>query len=529
MPDSRSNPEPHREFLPLDVLWQAIVDSSDDAIISKNLEGIVETWNRGAERIFGYGKDEMIGQPIMRLLPTDRKDEEVRILERLRRGERVDHYETVRMCKDRKLIDVSLTISPIRNEHGVVVGASHIARDVSPQKRAQEELARAHEALKRADRLKTEFISTLSHELRTPLAAITGWIQILEEKPTAEEAAEGLQIIKRNVRVQSQLIEDLLDISRIEAGKLTLDIQRIDLAAAVSGAIEALRPTADAKGIRLTSAFSSVEGIVMGDKARLQQVVWNLLSNAVKFTPKGGRIHVTLERINSHVEVTVADNGLGIAPEHIDQIFDRFTQIDGSTTRRFGGLGLGLSIVKHLVELHGGSVRALSQGVGHGAKFVVGLPLLTLHPEPTQMAAAQRAQAVGESTAEPKIAGIRILAVDDDVDSVMALRRMLERRGAEVRIAGSMDEALQAFVEFKPDVLLSDIGMPDHDGYELIGRVRVLPGGRSVAAVALTALARPEDRTRALRAGFQMHVAKPVEATELVALVRNLTALARGE
>jgi PAS domain S-box-containing protein len=516
------------QFLPLDLLWRAIVDSSDDAIISKNLDGIIQSWNRGAERIFGFTEREIVGQPMMRLLPADRKDEEVRILERLRKGERIDHYETVRMCKDGRLIDCSLTVSPIRNNSGDIVGASHIARDISAQKRALEQLAMAHQELKRADRMKSEFISTLSHELRTPLSAITGWIQILQDNPTPKEILEGVEIIKRNVRVQTQLIDDLLDMSRIEAGKLTLDIGRLDLAAVVSAAIDTVRPAADARMIRLSSAFSSVEGIVMGDRNRLQQVVWNLLTNAIKFTPKGGRVHVTVERVNSHVEIAVADTGIGIAPEYLDQVFERFSQVDGSTTRRHGGLGLGLSIVKHLVELHGGSVRARSQGPGQGTTFNVVLPLLPLHPEPEHAAAEQRNLAVDEAAGETVLDGIKVLAVDDDVDSVNTIRRMLERRGAEVRVAGSMDEALQVFVEFKPDVLLSDIGMPEHDGYELIARVRTLPNGRSVAAVALTALARAEDRTRALRAGFQMHIAKPVESAELVAVVRNLTALARG-
>ena len=516
------------EFLPRDLLWEAIVDSSDDAIISKNLDGIIQSWNHGAHRIFGYRESEMVGQPMMRLLPTDRREEEVRILERLRAGERVEHYETVRMCKDGRLIDVSLTISPIRNRAGTVVGASHITRDISAQKRAGEQLAIAHQELKRADRMKTEFISTLSHELRTPLSAITGWTQILADDPSPQELAEGIEIIRRNIRVQTQLIDDLLDMSRIESGKLTLDIQRLDLAVVVTAAIETLRPTAEAKVIRVTTAFSSVEGIVMGDKNRLQQVVWNLLSNAIKFTPKAGRIHVTLERVDSHVEIAVSDSGIGIAQEHLTQVFERFSQIDGSTTRRHGGLGLGLSIVKHLVELHGGQVRASSTGLGQGAKFIVSLPLLPLHPDPEKTTTERRNHAVDEGVAEPDLSGIKVLAVDDDADSVITIRRMLERRGASVRIAGSMEEALQVFGEFKPDVLLSDIGMPEHDGYELIARVRALPFGRSVAAVALTALARAEDRTRALRAGFQMHIAKPVEAGELVAVVRNLTSLVRS-
>jgi PAS domain S-box-containing protein len=518
-------PNPSSQFLPRELLWEAIVDSTDDAIITKNLKGIVESWNPGAERVFGYSAQEMIGQPIQRLLPADRQDEEARILERLKCGERVDHFETMRLCKDGRPVDVSLTISPIRNATGEIVGASKIARDITAQKQAMSQLVAAHEGLKRADQMKAEFISTLSHELRTPLTAISGWIQILEEGPSAEELAEGIEIIKRNVRAQGKLIDDLLDISRIESGKVVLDIQRLDLPAVVSAAMESVRPAAEAKIIRLTSAFSSVEGIVMGDRTRLQQSIWNLLTNAVKFTPKGGRIHVTVERVNSHVEVAVADTGIGIAPEILDHIFERFKQADASTTRRHGGLGLGLSIARHLVELHGGIVHARSPGTNGGATFMVSLPLLPLHAEPERSAAEQRHAALDEAANPTDLTKIKVLAVDDDIDSLGIIRRMLERRGAEVRVAGSMDEALAVFAEFAPDVLLSDIGMPEHDGYELISRVRALPTGRRVAAVALTALARPEDRTRALRAGFQMHVAKPVDAADLVAVVRNLTEL----
>lgn len=512
-------------FLPRDILWQAIVSSSDDAIISKDLNGVVQSWNLGAERVFGYSAQEMIGQPILRLLPTDRTEEEVRILDRLKHGERVDHYETIRQRKDGQLIHVSLTISPIRDAQGTIVGASKIARDITAQKRGAEQLALAHQELKRVDRMKVEFISTLSHELRTPLTAITGWIQILKDRPSADELREGLEIIERNVRVQAQLIDDLLDMSRIESGKIMLDLQRIDLTTVVGAAVDSVRPTTEAKGVRLTSAFSSVEGIVLGDKHRLQQVVWNLLTNATKFTPKGGRIHVTLERANSHVEIAVTDTGIGIGPEFIDHIFERFSQADASTTRRHGGLGLGLSIVKHLVELQGGTVRARSAGRDKGATFMVCLPLVPVHQEAERVAAQERNAQIDESVIEADLSGINLLVVDDDPDSGATISKILERRGAAVRTASSMQEALTLFGEAVPDVLLSDIGMPGHDGYELIERVRAQPSGRSVPAVALTALARSEDRTRALRAGFQMHVAKPVDAAELIAVVRNLANL----
>src|SRR6476659_7842563 len=512
-------------FIPADVLYEAIVDSSDDAIVSKDLHSTIMSWNKGAERVFGYSAEEMIGESIIKLLPPDRPGEEAQILARLQRGERVEHFETRRQRKDGRVIDVALSISPIRNSEGVIVGASKIARDVTEQKAALRKLAETHEQLQRADRLKADFLTTLSHELRTPLNAIRGWVQILRDGATTEDIVQGIPIIERNVRVQSQMIEDLLDMSRIEAGKVSLDVQRVDLAAVVAAGIETVRPAANAKEIRLTSAFASVNGIVMGDKDRLQQIVWNLLTNAVKFTPKKGRIHVVIKRTDSHVAIDVTDTGQGIAPEFLGQVFDRFRQADATTTRRHGGLGLGLSIVKHLTELHGGSVQVSSQGPGLGATFTVSLPLQPVRHEPGTDEDEKRAATFDESVAKPDLAGVKVLAVDDEEDSLTIVRRVLERSGAEVRAVTTMNEALKEFSRFAPQVVLSDIGMPEHDGYELIARLRALPGGRTVPAVALTALARSEDRTRALRAGFQLHVAKPVDFTELVAVVQNLAAL----
>jgi PAS domain S-box-containing protein len=512
-------------FATPDLLYGAIVDSSDDAIVSKNLQGIVMSWNKSAERIFGYSAEEMIGQSILKILPADRKDEETQILAQLQRGERTDHYETKRQRKDGKLIDVSLTISPIRDAQGVIVGASKIARDITEHKLAQRKLADAHEQLKRADCVKAEFLTTLSHELRTPLNAILGWVQILKEGVTKAELTESIPIIERNVRMQSQMIEDLLDLGRIEAGKVSFDIQKVDLPAVVGAAIETVRPAAIAKDIRLTSAFSSLTGIVMGDKDRLQQIVWNLLTNAIKFTPKKGRVHVVIKRVNSHVEICVTDSGQGIAPEFLGQVFDRFRQADATTTRRYRGLGLGLSLVKQFTELHGGSVRVESEGMNQGATFTISLPLQPVRHVPEAVAEAERLDAVDRGASEPNLSGIKVLVVDDEEDSLAIVKRILERRGAEARGSKTMHEALGEFTRFSPDVVVSDIGMPEHDGYELITRLRELPGGRSIPAVALTALARGEDRTRALRAGFQLHLAKPVDFAELVAVVQNLAAL----
>ena len=518
-------PSSNSSFIPADRLYEAIVDSSDDAIVSKNLDGIIMSWNKGAKRIFGYEADEIIGQSIVKLLPADRKDEETQILARLRSGELIDHFETKRQRKDGVLIDVSLTISPIRDLSGSIVGASKIARDITVLKAAQRKLAETNEALVRADRIKAEFLATLSHELRTPLNAILGWVQILKEGASSEELEQSIPIIERNVRTQSQLIEDLLDMSRIETGKMSIDIQRVDLPAVIDAGIDTVRSAAEAKKIRITKAYSSLSGIVMGDKERLQQIVWNLLANAIKFTPKNGSIHVVVKRVNSHVEICVTDTGDGIAPEFLGQVFDRFRQVDATTTRQYGGIGLGLSIVKHLTELHGGSVRVESEGLGHGATFTISLPLQAARSDRETSTDGARNVEVDDAASQPDLSGIKVLVVDDEEDSLSVVSRILERRGAEVRGATTMQQALDEFTKFAPHVLVSDIGMPEHDGYELITRLRALPGGRTLPAIALTALARGDDRTRALRAGFQLHVPKPVDFAELVALVQNLAAL----
>jgi CheY-like chemotaxis protein len=386
--------------------------------------------------------------------------------------------------------------------------------------------------------MKDEFLATLSHELRTPLNAILGWSQILRshDRPPADtDLVEGLEVIERNTRVQAQLIEDLLDMSRIISGKLRLDVQRVELPDVVRAAVASVRHSADAKGIRLQVVLDPAAGPVRADPDRLQQCFWNLLTNAIKFTPRGGRVQVGLERVNSHVEVCVTDTGQGISPEFLPHVFERFRQADATTTRRHGGLGLGLSIVKHLVELHGGSVRAKSPGEGQGATFCIELPLMVVHPgEPEAPRAHPRGGGGGgggsPGTAwpapadRPSLAGVSVLVVDDEMDARFLIRRVLEDCGAQVTLASSADEGLEALRSERVDMIVSDIGMPDIDGYEFIRRVRAMgaeEGGRTPAA-ALTAFARSEDRTRALRAGYQTHVAKPVEPAELTAVVASL-------
>jgi signal transduction histidine kinase/ActR/RegA family two-component response regulator len=379
----------------------------------------------------------------------------------------------------------------------------------------------------RANSLKDEFLATVSHELRTPLNAILGWSHLLRTGTMSEtQHRQGLEVIERNARVQTQLIEDLLDMSRIISGKMRLDIQSVDPSAFIEMAIQTVRPSAEAKGIRLSTLLDPGAGPVNGDPGRLQQVVWNLLSNAIKFTDRNGRVQVVLERVNSHIEIAVADTGVGIKPEFLPQVFDRFRQEKGSLTRTAAGLGLGLSIVKHLVELHGGSVRAISAGEGQGATFTVCLPLTVVQRDGEP---GHRLHPKGPSWTSPRfrppdLSGITVLVVDDQPDARDMIRRVLEDSEADVMTAGSAAEALRAVQEGRPDILVSDIGMPDVDGYELLRRIRALgprPGGH-LPAIALTAFARSEDRTRALRAGFLAHIAKPVEPSELLATIASV-------
>jgi PAS domain S-box-containing protein len=529
----------------------AIVASSEDAIVSKTLDGIVTSWNVAAERLFGYTAREMLGQPILRIIPEERHHEEVDILSKLRRGERIERYETVRMHKDGRRIEVSLTVSPVRDSSGQIVGAAKMAHDITDRRNTERalreresELAKllaerepilaseraARAEAERLSHMKDEFLATLSHELRTPLNAIQGWASLLRTRDVGPKDFErGLEIIERNVRAQSQIVNDLLDMSRIISGKVHLDVQSLHLHEVIENAIETLRPAADAKQIRMQSMLDSRIGRVRGDPNRLQQVFWNLLANAIKFTPKGGRIHVVLERVNSHVEISVEDTGIGIRPEFLPHVFDRFRQGDPTFTRQFGGLGLGLSIVKSLVELHGGSVRVKSPGENQGSTFIVALPVLHVrHDEPERRGVAPPTTAL-DSVELPHLDGVSVLIVDDDADGRALIARILEARGARTRCVAGAVEALEVLNREKIDVLLSDIGMPNMDGFELIQRVRALDSARSgpLPAIAITAYARPEDRQRSLLAGFHMHLSKPVEARELVASIAGLLQLSR--
>jgi PAS domain S-box-containing protein len=712
-------------------LLAAIIAGSEDAIISKTLQGVVTSWNAAAERLFGWKADEIIGHSVLRLIPEPLHPEEGQILSKLRNGERIERYETTRVRKDGSFVEVSLTISPIKDAAGQVVGASKIAHDITERRRADAALAaladeghaletlskvgrsvasefdletivqrvtdaatelsgaefgaffynvlepqgrgsywlysisgvprekfadfpmpRATEVFgptfrgegivrsddirldprfgknpphhgmpeghlpvtsylavpvtsrngevigglflghpergvfkDRAERLvagiasqaaiaidnsrlvqtlkdretrlsellgerdqiveseraaraeaerlghlKDEFLATLSHELRTPLNAVQGWTHMLLRGPSSEQQKEALLVIDRNVRAQSRIISDLLDMSRIVSGKIALEVQTLQLDQVIQAAVDTVKQTAEAKDIRISTLLDSSIGFVRGDPNRLQQALWNLLTNAIKFTPTGGRIQVVLERVNSHVEISVEDTGIGIRQDFLPYIFERFRQADASTTRRFGGLGLGLSIVKNLIELHGGNVRVKSRGENLGSTFIISLPLPHVRPAAEVIPRAAEKLTTALDTAElPRLDGARILIVDDEADGRTLLVRLLSDRGASCVDAAGARDALLKLKEERFDMLLSDVGMPDMDGYDLVREVRRLDQGRitPLPAVAITAYARPEDRQRSLIAGYHAHLSKPIEARELVATVAGLLRLTR--
>jgi PAS domain S-box-containing protein len=822
----------------------ALIESAEDAIISKTLDGIITSWNKGAQRIFGYTAEETIGKPVTILIPEGHLDEEPAILARLRAGDRIEHYETIRVRKDGRLIDISLTVSPIRGANGKIIGASKIARVITDQRQARRELdeaserlklalaasrlgdwswdaktdmmtmsetaalmfdipagshmtwpqlrellhvedrersklaveqalaehvdydieyrvkrakgpevwvsakgrgvygengevlgmlgfvqdistrkaneetlreqadalrtlyetgqiisaeldlhktvqavtdaateltgagfgsffynilneegasymlytlagvpreafehfpmpratdlfgptfrgegvvrignvkndprygrnspyygmpeghlpvvsylavpvisrsgevlgglffghpepdvfterdetlvyslasqaaiamdnARLYETAKRAreeaekaaadnerlyrqaeesSRLKEEFLATISHELRTPLSAILGWARMLRlGQLSKDNEAKALDTIERNARAQAQLVDDLLDVSRIITGKLRMDVRPADPNAFIDAAVEAVRPAAEAKGVRVQKVMDTGAVSIPGDPVRLQQVVWNLLSNAIKFTPRGGRVQIRSERVNSHLEIVVSDTGQGISSDFLPHVFDRFRQADQKTSRQHGGMGLGLAIVRHLVELHGGTVSATSEGEGQGATFTVMLPITPVYQvdsSGSRVHPAARDLLPANDVAD-RLDDMRVLVVDDEADTRELLRQGLEYCGAKVKVVGSAAEALDALVSFNPDILISDIGMPGVDGYDLIRKIRGLPQKtRKIPAIALTAYTRVEDRLNALRAGYDMHVPKPVELAELVAVATSLT------
>ena len=506
----------------------------DYAIFFLDTEGRIIRWSLGAERILGYQEAEILGQPSSVIFtPEDLQQgvDQEELEQAVTEGRAEDERWHIR--KDGSRFWASGITTPLRDEMGQLHGFSKIMRDFTDRKQAEDErnqlLAREQEARTAAEvanRLKDEFLATLSHELRSPLNAMLGWTRLLNSRKFDEATTtRAMQTIERSAKSQAQLVEDLLDVSRIIQGKLRLNVRPVELISAIESAIETVRPAAEAKEIRIQSVLDPSAGLVAGDFDRLQQVVWNLLSNGIKFTPKGGCVMVRLERVNSHVEITVTDTGKGIDPEFVPYVFERFRQADSTSTRVYSGLGLGLAIVRHLVELHGGTVAAYSEGEGKGATFTVKLSLMPIRVERNPGKRLHPAIDLEVPFDQPlALNGVRVLIVDDEVDSRELLVAALEQFEAKVFAVGSASEALDAVSQLKPDVLVSDIGMPLEDGYSLIRKVRHLSAeqGGQIPAIALTAYARSEDRMKAIAAGFQIHIPKPVEPAELVTVVASL-------
>ena len=426
--------------------------------------------------------------------------------------------EDTRTEAARAKTEIARLMAQVEDANGRLVRATAHAQTMAEHAHTMAEEA------ERANRLKDEFLGTVSHELRTPLNAILGYARMLRDGTVKRDReTRAAEIIERNATALTQIVEDVLDVSRIISGKTRLNVQCVELAAVVNEAVETVRPTVDAKGVQLQTVVDPRHPIVSGDPDRLQQVVWNLLSNAVKFTPSGGQIHLWLERTNSHVDIVVRDTGRGIRPDFLPHVFERFRQADGRVSREYNGLGLGLAISRHLVELHGGTIHAASDGEGKGATFRVRLPLMMAATKSQRDPGRgpQQTKRPGGDTTLARLDGIHVLAVDDEEDSLTLLREILETAGAQVTTAASGQEALDAVQNIAPSVIIADIGLPGTDGFELIRRIRQWPTRsiREMPAAALTAYARSEDRQRALRSGFQMHLAKPIDPGELVAAV----------
>jgi len=524
--------------------FETTLKSIGDAVIATDAEGRVAFMNAIAEHLTGWRGDDARGRPCTDVFKIfneqSRRTVDNPVSRVLAEGVIVGlANHTVLIAADGTERPIDDSGAPIRNRDGRIIGAVLVFRDVSERKRVEierqkaivdrERLLEAERAARaeaeRANRLKDDFVAMVSHELRTPLNAILGWTQLMMKATDRAMLQRGLDVVARNTRVQAQLISDLLDISRIAAGKLRLEIESVDLASIISDAIDTLEQDADDKRITVRRELDAKVGPIAGDPARLQQVVWNLLSNAIKFTPEGGSIVVRLRRAGADAEITVRDSGVGIRTEFLPHVFDRFQQADRSITRRFGGLGLGLAIVKHLVELHGGSVSAESGGDGQGTLLTITLPPSVLHPTPHVESDTPDADRLAETTS---LNGIRVLVVEDESDTRDFLDRFLRTYGADVVTAASATEALALLSDLHPDILVSDIGLPEIDGYDLMQRIRERDSDCAIPAIALTAYARTEDRRRALSAGYQAHLAKPVEPSELIATIASLRDLSRN-
>jgi len=495
---------------------RAIVDSAEDAIISKTLDGVIQSWNVGAEKLFGYSAIEVIGQSITLIIPPEKLSEEQLILSRLRRGERIEHYETVRLSKDGRRIDISLSISPVRDSTDRIIGASKVARDITARKRSEAAVLALQDQLQEADKRKDEFLAILAHELRNPLAVIGNSLQLLRLddglSPTVDKVRE---VMEQQSNHLARLVDDLLDASRITRGSIELRRETVDLTLIVANAVQTARPLIDDAGHQLAISLPSTPVLLNADPVRLTQVLGNLLTNAAKYTPAGGQIWLTGRLKDGWAQLSIRDTGLGIPADMLPHVFDMFAQVESSLSRARGGLGLGLALARKLVELHGGRIEVHSAGQGKGSEFLVWLPAAVSVPLPAPSRVTLLKEA---STAALR----RILVVDDMNAAAFALGSLLKKLGHHVETARHAALALEAVDRQRPDVVFSDIGMPDIDGYELARRLRQMPDMAGVVLVALTGYGQERDRQKAVEAGFDYHLVKPVSLDALQDLLASL-------
>jgi PAS domain S-box-containing protein len=507
----------------------AIVESSEDAIISKDLNGIITSWNRGAEQLFGYGAQEIIGKPITVLMLAEHSEEEPNILRRIRRGERIEHYDTVRRRKDGSLVEISLTISPLKESSGKIVGASKIVRDITKQKQAERKLEQAHQEAVAASRAKDDFLAALSHELRTPLNPVLLLASEGADDPMLPSAVRARFLtIRNNVELEARLIDDLLDITRITHGKLSMDMDRVDVHAALSGAIETVQSEFAAKKIALHVSLSAVAPCVRGDAVRLQQVFWNVLKNAVKFTPESGEVSIRTQTTEArNVTIVVSDTGIGMTEQELNRAFEAFTQgehrnVAGS--HRFGGLGLGLAISRELVELHAGTIRATSPGKGKGCTFSISLPISNNTGSETSLM-PENPSMTSPGARHPDLAG-PILLVEDHEATRIALTQLLRRRGYEVEAAACLAESRRLSAKNNFKILISDIDLPDGTGVDLMREMR--ERSPDLKGIALTGYGMESDLSKTKSAGFDLHLIKPVRIQSLELALAQLLAASNG-
>lgn len=517
------------------------VESSPLAVVEWDSDFRVSRWSASAERLFGWDSEDVLGKHVneWRFVFTDDVDAVALVTNRQREGVEVQGITRNRnYTRAGSILYCEWYNSVLRDERGKLVSVLSLVLDVTARQSAEEERAAsllrerdARRHAEEADRLKDEFLATLSHELRTPLTSILGWASMIRNgEVEGSKASRAIETIERNARSQARLIDDLLDVSRIITGNLRLDLHPLNLAPIVEAALDALRPTADVKAIKLQTRFEPGQCLVKGDPNRLRQVIWNLLSNAIKFTPRGGSVNIDLDCVESTARLRVRDTGDGISPEFLPYVFDRFRQAEGSISRKQGGLGLGLAVARHLVELHGGTIAAESEGLGKGSVFTVDLPLAQERRDPARAEERRREVERRQSrSGAVRLDGLHVLLVEDDDDSRKLLGTMLKRYGARVTSTKSAAEALDVFEAELPDVMISDIGMPDQDGYELIRKLRMMPPekGGNTPAIALTGYASRKDRERALSSGYQQHMAKPIEQVDMIKAIAAL--VGRGD